>query len=123
MMHIETIRRQGKIFALLPMKDLKKLLLDTEVLADIRAYDVAKARLESGEDELIPLDLVERRIAGENRVKLWREHRRLTQEKLASTSGVSRVMIAAVETGHKRGSIATLKKLAAALNVDLDQLI
>jgi hypothetical protein len=31
-------------------------------------------------------------------------------------------MIAAIEAGHKRGAIATLKKLAAALNVGLDNL-
>ena len=34
----------------------------------------------------------------------------------------SRAMIAAIEAGHKTGGIATLKKLAAALNVDLENL-
>jgi hypothetical protein len=27
---------------------------DSEMLADVKAYDAAKARLEAGEDELIP---------------------------------------------------------------------
>jgi transcriptional regulator with XRE-family HTH domain len=31
-------------------------------------------------------------------------------------------MIAAIEAGHKTGGITTLKKLAAALKVDLDNL-
>jgi hypothetical protein len=31
-------------------------------------------------------------------------------------------MIAAIETKHKKGGIATLKKLAVALRVDLDNL-
>jgi hypothetical protein len=31
-------------------------------------------------------------------------------------------MIAAIEVGHKTGGIATLKKLAAALKVDLENL-
>jgi hypothetical protein len=31
-------------------------------------------------------------------------------------------MIAAIDAGHKKGGIATLKKLAEALGVDLDQL-
>jgi transcriptional regulator with XRE-family HTH domain len=39
----------------------------------------------------------------------------MTQENLAKASGVSRPMIAAIEAGHKRGEIATLKKLAGAL--------
>jgi hypothetical protein len=36
------------------MGDLQKLMKDAEMLADAKAYDAAKARLESGEDELIP---------------------------------------------------------------------
>jgi transcriptional regulator with XRE-family HTH domain len=32
-------------------------------------------------------------------------------------------MIAALEAGHKTGGIATLKKLAAGLNVDLENLV
>jgi hypothetical protein len=35
---------------------------DSEMLADVKAYDAAKARLESGEDELIPLETTERRL-------------------------------------------------------------
>jgi hypothetical protein len=38
---------------------------DAEMLADVKAYDAAKARLETGEDELIPLEITERRLRGE----------------------------------------------------------
>jgi DNA-binding XRE family transcriptional regulator len=93
-----------------------------EMLADVKAYDLAKARLARGEDELIPLDLIERRIAGESAVKIWREYRRLTQDSLAKKSEVSRPMIGAIESGHKTGAIGTLKKLAVALKVDLEHL-
>ena len=121
-MRIERITRGGKEFAILPMDRLKKLMDDAAMLADVKAYDAAKARLERGEDELIPLEMTERRLAGESAVKLWREHRGMTQEALARASGVSRPMIAAIEAGHKRGGVATLKKLAAALRIDLDDL-
>jgi len=89
------------------------------VATDVAAYDAAKARLERGEDEIISFGIVERRLAGESTVRIWREHRGLTQEKLAKVSKVSRPMIAAIEAGHKQGGIPTLKKLAAALNVSL----
>ena len=92
------------------------------MLADVKAYDAAKARLQRGEDELIPLEITERRLAGESTVRIWREHRGLIQEDLARASTVSRPMIAAIETRHKKGGIATLKKLARALNTDLDHL-
>jgi predicted transcriptional regulator len=121
-MRIEKITRDGKVFAILPMNTLKKLIDDAEMLADIAAYDAAKARLASGEDELIPLEITERRLAGESTVKIWREYRGLTQEGLAKKSKVSRSMIAAIEAKYKTGGIATLKKLAGALKVDLDEL-
>ena len=92
------------------------------MLSDVRAYDAAKGRLDRGEDELIPLEITERRLAGESPVKIWRDHRALTQEALAKVSKVSRSMIAAIEAGHKTGGIATLKKLAAGLKVDLENL-
>jgi DNA-binding XRE family transcriptional regulator len=119
---IERITRGGKQFAILPIDRLKKLMDDAEMLADVMAYDAAKGRLERGEEELIPLAITERRLAGESAAKIWRQHRRMTQEDLAKASGVSRPMIAAMEAGHKRGGIATLKKLAKALKIDLDHL-
>jgi DNA-binding XRE family transcriptional regulator len=122
-MRIEKITRDGKVFAILPMDLLKKLIDDAEMLADIAAYDAAKARLASGEDELIPLEITERRLSGQSTVKIWREYRGLTQEGLAKVSKVSRSMIAAIEAKHKRGGIGTLKKLASALKVDLDELV
>jgi DNA-binding XRE family transcriptional regulator len=121
-MRIDRITRNGKEFAVLPMAYLKKLMQDAEMLADVKAYDLAKARLAQGEDELVPLEIVERRLAGECTVKVWREYRGLTQEALAKISRVSRPMIAAIESGRRKGGIATLKKLAAALDVDLEHL-
>jgi ribosome-binding protein aMBF1 (putative translation factor) len=121
-MQIEKITRHGKEFAVLPMDELKKLMDDAEMLADVKAYDAAKARIERGEDELIPLEIAERRLAGESAVKILREYRGLTHEDLAKASNVSRPMIAAIEARHKKGGIATLKKLAVALKVDLDHL-
>src|SRR5450759_5822344 len=85
-MRVEKITRQGKEFAVLPMDDLKKLMGDAEMLADVKAYDAVKARLERRADEVIPLEITERRLAGESTVKIWREHRELTQEQLAKAS-------------------------------------
>ena len=121
-MRIEKITRGGTEFAVIPLDALKRLVNDAEMLADVKAYAAAKARLECGDDELIPLELTERLLAGENPVKLWRKHRALTQETPARASKISRPMIAAIETRQRTGSIATLKKLASALKVDLENL-
>ena len=121
-MRIEKIMRRGKEFAVVPLHTLQKLVDDAEMLADVKAYDAAKGRIERTEDELIPLSISERRIAGESPVKIWREYRGFTQQDLAKVSKVSRSMIAALETKSKEGGIATLKKLSEALKVDLDHL-
>jgi ribosome-binding protein aMBF1 (putative translation factor) len=93
-----------------------------EMLTDVKAHDDAKARIQRGEDELIPLELTERRLDGESTLKICREFRGLTQQQLANASQVSRPMIAAIEAKTKRGGIETLKKLARALGVDLNHL-
>ena len=98
------------------------MMEDAETLADVKAYDAAKARLEDGEDELIPLEITERRLRGEPALRIWREHRKLTQEQLAKKSKLSRALIAAIETKRKAGSVSTWKKLGAALDVGWEML-
>ncbi|MGB9205782.1 MAG: helix-turn-helix transcriptional regulator, partial [Terriglobales bacterium] len=120
-MRVETITRKGKEFAVIPVEALQKLMEDAEMLADVKAYDAAKARLEDGEDELIPLEMTERRLRGEPTLRIWREHRKLTQERLAKKARVSRALIAAIETRRKAGSVSTWKKLGAALDVSWEQ--
>ena len=121
-MRIETITRKGREFAVIPVKHLQRLMEDAEMLVDVRAYDAAKARLEDGEDELIPLEITERRLRGEPALRAWREHRGLTQEQLAKKAKVSRALIAAIETKRKAGSVSTWKKLGAALDVGWEML-
>ena len=116
-MRVEIITRKGKEFALIPVRALQKLMEDAEMLADVKAYDAAKARLDDGSDELIPLEITERRLHGEPALRIWREHRKLTQEQLAKKARVSRALIAAIETKRKTGSVGTWKKLGAALDV------
>ncbi len=92
-------------------------------LADLRAYDRAVAALDAGEDELIPADFAKRLIAGEAPLRVWRELRGITQTELAQTTGVGRVQIVNMEKGVRGGSIATMKKLAEALRVTIDDLV
>jgi DNA-binding XRE family transcriptional regulator len=91
-------------------------------LADLQAYDRAKAALEAGEDELIPVQYANRLLNCDNPLRVYRDLRGLTQSALAGRSGVNRVTVAEIETGRKRGSVATLRKLAGALGVTVDDL-
>ena len=93
-----------------------------EDLADLQSYDRAKAWLAAGEDELIPAEYANRLLNGESALRVYRDLRGLTQAALAEKSGVKRVTVAEIETGRKQGSIATLRALADALGVSLDDL-
>ena len=86
--------------------ELDDVRLVAEMLVDVQAFDEARGRLDRGGDELIPLEIIERRLAGESPLKIWRDDRALTQAALAKVSNVSHAMIAAIETGHKTGSSA-----------------
>lgn len=94
-----------------------------EDLADLQAYDRIKARIASGEDELIPAEYANRLLDGENPLRVWRHYRGLTQVRLSEVASVNRVQIADIEAGRKHGSIATIARLARALKVDIDDLI
>ena len=61
--------------------------------------------------------------AGENRVRVWREHRGLTVKALADKAGVTAAYLSQVETGKRDGTLGTYRKLAGALGVTLDELV
>lgn len=56
------------------------------------------------------------------RLKEYRQRALLTQAELAAKSGVAEVTIARIETGHG-ARFSTIRKLAAALNVEAEQLM
>ena len=99
----------------IPRGEYERLMQASEDLADLTAYDRAMARNE----ESIPSEFVKRMIDGESPVRVYRDLRGLTQVQLGELSGVNRVQIADIEAG----SIDTVKKLAAALSVTVDDLI
>lgn len=56
-------------------------------------------------------------------MRVYRELRGLTQMALFEISGVNRVQISDIEAGRKTGSVVTLRKLADALGLTIDDLL
>lgn len=73
--------------------------------------------------EGLPHDLMKRLIDGDSPLGVYRRWRGFNQSSLARASGVNRVQIADIEAGRSNGSITTLKKLADALGVTIDELV
>lgn len=122
-MSFELVVKNGQTFALVPVHKYEHVLAEMELQNDVRLMESALARIDSGDDEIIPISLTVRRLNGESTIKIWREFREMTQEKLAEVSGVSRGMIANIESGRKQPGIGSLKKLARALNCDIGNLV
>jgi len=92
----------------------------TERLEDLEAL-IAYHR--TRDEESLPLEMVKRITAGENPIRVWREHRGLGLRALAGDAGVSYSYLSEIETGKKEPAVKTLKRLTAVLDVDLDDLV
>ena len=118
-MKMETVTREGQEFVLVPRNEYAKLIEDVEMLADIKDYREAKL----SQEETLPGEVIDRIILNdENPARVYREYRGLTQQQLADKVGIQRAYLTEIETGRKSGSIKTLKAIAQALGVDLDDI-
>lgn len=99
-------------------------LEDAEDLAAVAAAEAREAALgkEKARADYLPIELVRRLSAGEHPVRVWRAHRRLSREALATAAGIAPSYLSEIETRRKPGSFSALAKLAAALHISLDDL-
>lgn len=113
----------GERLVVLPEADYAALMSAIEEASDAEIVRVFTERLAAGEEELIPSAMVDRILAGENRVRVWREHRGLTASALAAQAGIAQPYLSQIETGKREGTLATMKKIADVLRVKLDDLV
>ncbi len=112
----------GEEMAVLPLEEYKRLLRSAEELVDIRAYDEAIQRLAGGQDEMLPAEFADRILDRESAVRVWREYRKLSVKDLARRAKISASYLSQIEGGSRAGSLPTMKALAEALRLDLDDL-
>ncbi len=113
----------GERLVVLPEADYAAIMSAIEDASDAEIVRVFKERLAAGEEELIPSAMVDRILAGENLVRVWREHRGLTVSALAAQAGIAQPYLSQIETGKREGTLQTMKKIADALRVKLDDLV
>lgn len=121
-MDTEILTIKGEKFAVLPFNLYEKLMEKLEDLQDIADCKEIKAQIARGEMELFPADIVNAIINGENKIKVYREYRGLTQAELAAQANLSLAMIKKLESGETSGSIKSLKAIAKVLCLDLDDI-
>ena len=112
----------GERLVVLPEADYPALVSAAEDAADGDAVDTFRQKLLAGQEELVPSTIADRLLDGENRIRVWREHRGLTAKDLADKAGLAPAFLSQIETGKREGAVETLRKIAAALTVTLDDL-
>lgn len=118
-MSIRTYIENGQTFVAMPLAEYEAL----EDALDSQAADAIMEQVRCGDSELWPGDVVRRLVAGESPVRVIREWRGLTQSDLARGSGVTQGFLSGLEKGEKEPRIVTLRAIAQALDVAVDDLI
>ena len=109
----------GKRFALLPedvWERVRDAVEEAEDIADIERFDRADDGVR------IPGAVAFAIADGAHPLRAWREHRGLSQERLAEAADLSKAYVSQIESGKRTGSARTLRALAKALTVPIDAL-
>lgn len=102
----------------IPRAEYERLLDAADDLAAVAAYDRAMAAGGEG----MPHAVLRRVVEGENPVRAIREWRGITGAELARRAGLHKVQVHDIESGRRAGSVRTLRSIAEALDVPLDDL-
>lgn len=113
----------GERLVVLPEAEYAALLAIAEDAEDGEIVREFKRKLAAGEEELVPSAVVDRILNGENLVRVWREHRGLSVSALAQMAGIAQPYLSQIETGKREGTLQTMKKIADALKITLDDLV
>ena len=112
----------GDRLAVVPLAEYERLQKAVEMLEDVSAYDEVKRKLAAGDEELVPQEIANRLIDGENPIRVWREYRGLSGRALAEAAGLSAAYLSQIESGRRDGSFDTMRRIADILKISLDDL-
>jgi DNA-binding XRE family transcriptional regulator len=119
MTQIEYRMENGRRYAMVPAEYYQRLAQMAE-----DAEDIAIIRRQQAEPQAtIPAAVLERILDGGNPIRAWRQHRNIPLVDLARRVGLSRGYLHQLEAGRRNMSVATLRKLADALDTDMDFLM
>ncbi len=127
-MNAVTLLAETEDTVTLSRADFEALVRAREDAIDNAAIDAAEEReARLGKDaaraDYLPAEAAARMMDGEHPLKVWREHRGMTQRGLAAAADVATSYLAEIERGQKPGSVAALRRLAATLGVAIEDLL
>jgi DNA-binding XRE family transcriptional regulator len=115
----------GERLAILPAEDYEALVAGgadaIEDAADLARIDEILGTRDRG--AVLPAAAMKQILSGESPLRVWREFRGLSQSALAKSAGILPSYLSMIETGKRVGPVATLRRIAKVLDVDLDDLL
>jgi DNA-binding XRE family transcriptional regulator len=121
-MTVQIIEIAGEKMALLPIAEYDRLLDVAEDKADALAAEEAERRRMGGE-EYLPSELIDRIMAGESPLRVWRQYRGRTLNELATLTGLTHASLSRIESKKQRPKPAAWRALASALEVAVDDIL
>jgi DNA-binding XRE family transcriptional regulator len=91
--------------------------------ADAAALARFAKRHARGDEATVPVEVIDRIMSGVNPLKVWREHRGQTATQLAAAVAITPAHVSKLEFGKGEPSVALLRRLAKALQVDIELLL
>ncbi len=99
-MSVQIVDIAGQKMAMLPMVDYERLIDIVEDKVDAAAAAAAEQRRSEGE-EYLPSEMIDRILAGESALRVWRKHRGMTLDQLAGSVGIRKSFLS---RGGPRGN-------------------
>lgn len=120
MRRIQVIEIDGRRAYVVPADVWQRIGHLVEDAEDAAVYAAAVA---SDDGLRVPAPVAFAIADGTHPVRAWREHKGMTVHTLAAAAGVSAAYVSQIESGKRSGTTATLKKLAAGLELPVGLLL
>lgn len=123
-MSVRILETDGKpAFAVLPYDEYKALRELADDADDTAALVRFAKRFAAGKEEAVPSAVVDRLLADEMPLRVWREHRGMTAAEMAAAVHITPAHVSKLESGKGDPSVSLLRKLSKVLRVSLEDLI
>jgi outer membrane murein-binding lipoprotein Lpp len=104
-------------------RQIADLALELDDLRDRVAAAEARDRRAEARSEALPIEVVERLHEGEAPVRVYREFRGLDVAGLARACALDPLDLGAIEAGARPGTFDEMRRISAALRVDMEDLV
>ena len=119
---VRTRTPSGEAIVILPEAEFERLAALAEDVTDARAIAASRERLDTGRDDLLTEDDLDRLRTAPTPLAFWRNKRGLTAASLAALVGTTESALISLEQDGGLGGIDLYRRLAAALEVDVDDI-